>query len=162
MTAKTWSARLLAGAAVLGLCTVAALAWAMPADASCFETARVSAHPFIGVVVEVDSTGRVATVRTDDGRTVTVRGTEASELNALTSVDRTYLAGARYEFHPINDADPYQDNACTATRLLFVGSVPPAELDERGAEPALLPIGAGAIAVGGLVLWLMRRRRPQA
>jgi hypothetical protein len=69
----------------------------------------------------VASNGRVATVRTDDGRTVLVIGTPDPGAQA-TSVDRTFAVGARYEFHPVNDAPPYQDNACTATHEIARGT----------------------------------------
>jgi hypothetical protein len=87
-----------------------------PASASCAAGQPLrSAHAFPGVVTETRSGGRLALVRTDDGRVVSVRG---GETRVVTSVDRTYMVGARYEFHPTNAASPYEDNACTATRLL--------------------------------------------
>ena len=60
---------------------------------------------------------------TDEGRTVTVNGGPSgtgtgTDTNTATSVDRTYRPGVRYEFHPLNAASPYQDNACTATRAI--------------------------------------------
>jgi hypothetical protein len=38
--------------------------------------------------------------------------------NVATSVDRAFQVGGRYEFHPLNAAGPYRDNACTATHLI--------------------------------------------
>ena len=94
--------------------TVVGLSVPTPASASCVSTPVASPHRFIGTVTQVDNRGRTAVVRTADGRTVTVRGSDA-EGAAATTVDRVYAVGTRYEFHPINDSSPYQDNACTAT-----------------------------------------------
>ena len=33
-------------------------------------------------------------------------------------------AGAASEFHPVNDTDPYKDNACTATKRLHGDDIP--------------------------------------
>jgi len=85
--------------------------------ASCAGQPLESAHRFVGVVQAVDVTGRIATVRSADGRTVTVRG-GPSQVNAMTTTDRSYAVGVWYEFHPVNDADPYEDNVCTATHEL--------------------------------------------
>jgi len=148
---------------VFGLVALLVPLWsavaAVPAAASCAAPPAVSAHSFTGVVVSVIDQGRTATVRTDAGRTVTVSGRgEAS--GAITSVDRTYSAGARYEFHPLNAADPYQDNACTATRQLAAASQPgaPAAGDAGGSAVGWLIAGAVA-AVVLAVAWFGVRRR---
>ena len=145
---------------------------ATPAAASCVATPHVSPYRFIGTVIRVENAGRTATVRTDDGRTVTVHGSGAKEPNAATSVDRAYETGVRYEFHPINDSSPYQDNACTATHPIATASgagAPGAATDNNGATvPAggadgwlwwSAGIGALVLAIGG-VWWTRRRLRP--
>src|SRR5688572_16755802 len=83
---------------------------AQPAAASCAADGHDrSAHSFIGVVTGLTDDDRVATVRRDDGRIVVVTGA-ADPAGVRTSVDRTYLAGQRYEFHPRNGDSPYRDN----------------------------------------------------
>lgn len=64
-----------------------------------------SPYRFTGTVTEVENADRTATVVTDEGRTVTVIGSEASP-NAASTVGRTYQIGVRYEFHPLNTASP--------------------------------------------------------
>ncbi|MEV6521155.1 hypothetical protein AB0M43_04320 [Longispora sp. NPDC051575] len=130
-----------------------------PADASCVSTPVTSRHAFAGVVTDTENRGRVARVRTDDGRTVTVVGTEATGPDSLTTVDRSYEAGTRYEFHPVNGSSPYRDNICTATRAL--GSAPVLEAADR----SVWWIGAGgiavlALAVGGFLFTRRTRRDP--
>ncbi len=102
-------------------------------------------------VVSVEHEGRTARVRTDDGRDVTVHGGGRSPAsNSATSVDRRYAVDGRYEFHPINDASPFEDNACTATRQLSGPQPPPvAPADDR--LPGWLPIDEQAPPVGYLV-----------
>ena len=102
--------------AAVSLTAPAALG-ASAAYASCALPPVQSPHAFTGTVLSVESDGRVATVRTDDGRTVTAIG-GPGEPNTMTSVDRTYQVGVRYEFHPLNGRSPYRDNACTATHRL--------------------------------------------
>ncbi len=149
---------------LLPLLVVAALVLpASPAAASCAAPARASEHAFVGTVLTTTSRGRVAVVRTEDGRTVEVRGGETSA--AASSVDRTYEVGGRYEFHPVNDASPYQDNACTRTRLLEHGAAPagaPAEGGGGGSSPVLRYVAFGlSSVVAAVVLALaLRRRRP--
>jgi hypothetical protein len=89
-----------------------------------------------------------------------VLGSDADEPNAATSVDRTYRAGAKYEFHPLNDTSPYQDNACTATHLIGANSPDPSGPAASG-DPSTslwLAISAAAILLTGTGLWLLRRR----
>lgn len=147
------------------------------AQASCAREPEPSPHAFTGTVVSVEKGGRVATVRTEDGREVTVVGAGDLNSDAATSVDRRYAVGARYEFHPLNSTSPFQDNACTATRQLSGPHPEPVEPREdrlpgwlpvdEDAGPigyALLPgmlLAAAACAVGGVLAWraLMRSRR---
>lgn len=89
---------------------------AQPASASCVEPAPTSPAVFTGTVLTTESDGRIAQVRTDDDRSVEVRGTPSP--GGITSVDRTYIVGTRYEFHPINATDPFEDNICTNTHAL--------------------------------------------
>ncbi len=104
------------------LVVISAVSGPVQAVASCATSEGLrSQWSFEGVVTAVRSKERIATVRTDDGRTVEVRGGNS---RAVTSVDRTFEAGGRYEFHPVNTSSPFEDNACTATRLLSRGPVP--------------------------------------
>ncbi len=123
----------------------------------------------------------MATVRTVDGQTVKVLGTPAPA--GITSVDRSYAVGATYEFHPVNDAEPYEDNACTATERLSGGDIPTSLRDganagerpprseggtsaedtlpesDRGDATALGAVAVAGVAVSGAGgLWMRRRR----
>jgi hypothetical protein len=98
---------------------------------ACASPPVMSPHGFTGVVTDVTDDGRTATVRTDDGRTVTVIGTQGTGTDDATA--RTFEAGLRYEFHPLNDASPYRDDPCTATRA--IGSE---------ARPSVPPVGPGS------------------
>lgn len=89
---------------------------ASPAAASCAGQPVVSAYAFASTVLYTTQAGRIARVLTDNAHLVTVSG--STDLSVITPVDRTYLAGARYEFHPLNPRPPYLDNACTATHQL--------------------------------------------
>jgi hypothetical protein len=149
------AAMLVAVSAVLVVITVAL--GAAPAAASCAGPAAGSAHMFTGVVVSTSLQGRVARVQTADG-IVEVRGTPVDSGNAATSVDRTYVVGGRYEFHPTNAASPYADNACTATRLLGTTAVS-ADADKSGAPgPAAAGLTAAGAAAAALALVWHRRR----
>lgn len=130
------------------------------AVASCAEIQVRSANAFTGVVLATRSRGRVATVRTDAGATVEVVGTP-SPGSAATSVDRTYEVGARYEFHPLNGASPYQDNACTATRLLSSTAPSAAGSESAGTGRGwIVPAAGGLVLLGaGGALLVARRRR---
>lgn len=129
-----------------------------------------SQHAFTGLVTATTNNGRVATVHTDAGLTVTVIGTPA-EGSAATTVDRQYVVGTRYEFHPLNDASPYQDNVCTATREVAGGSSSPSagvsgHAAATGPDQPFrrLPIAAMTGAVAALLLagLLFRARRAAA
>jgi hypothetical protein len=146
---------------------------AQPASAPCASTPLISAYRFNGTVTHVSNRGRTATVRTDDGRTVTVRGSQVESENAASTVDRAYQVGIRYEFHPVNDASPFQDNACTATRPIAATDANTGTAASKGTSTAGLPKNTGgrsagstiAIGLGGVVIlaagaatWLLRRR----
>lgn len=142
-----------------------------PAWASCVSgDPPRSAHAFTGVVLATSSGGRVATVQTEAGPTVEVRGTDATGPDQVTSVDRTYRVGGRYEFDPTNAAPPWEDNACTATRLLSNAALADTSrgaTDSRhdSANGALgwvagATSGAAALIVGIAVV-RVRRRRPR-
>lgn len=91
--------------------------WVQPAFASCATPPPVSPSVFSGTVLSTELGDRIAQVRTDDGDIVEVRGTP-SDGGAITTVDRTYVVGTRYEFHPLNATSPYEDNICTATHVI--------------------------------------------
>jgi hypothetical protein len=148
------------------------------AYASCVTPPRSSPNRFTGTVTQVVDEGRTATVRTDDGRTVTVHGGYHDHPGVVTTVDRTYQLGEHYEFHPLNDADPYRDNACTATHPI---AALPAGVTTPSSEPAhdaaarpsgnggrrLWPVGiVAAVLVAGLVVLAagaaLRRRHRSA
>jgi hypothetical protein len=144
-----------------------------PAYASCASPPRVSQYRFEGTVIAVSNADRTATVRLDDGRTVTVHGSTANGEHDGTSVDRTYSIGVRYEFDPINATDPYQDNICTATHELRMNMGPAtpagtrpqahtsAEAKPDPAETAWRWAAAVAVLglVGATVTWWWRRVR---
>lgn len=116
---------------------------------SCAQPSLESPDAFTGVVVSTRSRGRVATVQTDAGVKVEVRGTP-DIFSAVTSVDRTYEVGGRYEFHPTNSASPYQDNACTATQ--FLGLTPGPSSTPSPSTGALNGPAALALVTGGLAV----------
>lgn len=148
-------------ATLVVLILVSAVCW-LPASpgsaaASCAtDRPPRSSAAFTGVVTATTSRGRVATVRTGTGVEVEVVGTP-DRGSQQTSVDRTYEVGGRYEFHPTNDTSPYQDNSCTATRLLSRG-VPPAA-DAAPYSPAAAVVALVVAVVAGAVLVARRRLR---
>ena len=73
----TWLRRAHLTALAGGAFAMAVIFTAAPANASCAFPAKTSAYHFTGTVTAVENAGRTATVRTDDGRTVIVRGTIA-------------------------------------------------------------------------------------
>lgn len=107
------SALVLAGLGVASTAVMIVVLSSTAAYGSCAAEVQRSPDAFTGTVLSVTSDGRVATVQTDGGAAVTVIG--GPESGAVTSVDRTYEVGVRYEFHPVNDHNPYRDNICTAT-----------------------------------------------
>jgi hypothetical protein len=141
------------------------------ASASCVASPPASPWAFTGTVVSTEHDGRVAAVRTDDGRRVEVVGT--SSVSGFTSVDRDFEIGARYEFHPANSTSPYEDNICTRTHLI---SSPPTEPTTEttlgiahkrpaagdtpsglGTTAAIAGSGAAIALIAAFVVW--RRRR---
>jgi len=139
---------------------------AAPAAASCAGPPSPSPYAFVGVVTETRSDGRLAVVRTEDGRTVEVLGGE-SRSGVATSVDRTYLVGGRYEFHPYAGTSPYRDNACTATRLLQMvegaatGATPGRDVAAAAVPGFVLPgaVAAGLVLAALATTLLARARR---
>ena len=146
------------------LATAGLLGFASPASASCGLPPATSPYAFTGTVTAVDNGGRVATVQTESGRVVTVLGTPDVS-SAATSVDRRYVVGARYRFHPLNGDSPYRDNACTATTRLDADSSPATGTQGASASPrrgpavwwAVIAAGAGMAVV--LIPLVIRRRR---
>lgn len=157
---------------VAAVALIGTLATAPAAHASCAVSPLASPNRFTGVVLGTELGGRLAYVATDDGRSVVVRGTVSDVDDAFTTVDRTYVTGHRYEFHPVSSTSPYEDNICTATLDLGLAPTPTTtpvaspelELvgDETGTSPvALWSFGAGlgaVLLVTGIVL--VRRSRP--
>jgi hypothetical protein len=135
-------------------------AWAgTAAIASCAGTPSPSPYAFTGTVTQVRSHGLIASVRTEDGETVEVRGGRSA--GSASSDARQYAVGGVYEFHPTNSASPFIDDACTATRQL---SGPPYDpsMDSGGVRFGM-PLFFAAILFGLLIAipWLVRRvRRP--
>jgi len=151
-TLRALTALALSGAAM----TLAAVA-AAPAYASCAGTPPPARTVFTGTVSATSHNARQATVRTTDGRTVTVTGTPDLDA-AATSVDRTFQQGATYEFHVLNDSPPYEDNACTATKLIAAAP----SSTGSGIAPGILAAGglATLAVAAGVAIMLRRRHRP--
>lgn len=141
-----------------GLAILLLLAAQGAASASCV-TDRPPASPyaFVGTVIDTAKDNRVATVITDEGEQVKVLGTPASGWFAtgVSSVDRRYALGGRYEFHPVNSSDPYQDNRCTATRKLAGPALHQASPSWRSRPIWLI----GAVVLGGAVIAALSLRR---
>jgi hypothetical protein len=170
---RTTSLRAATIAILTLLAATLAVTIAPAARASCIADPASSPYSFTGVVARTELGQRIAYVRTDDGRDVVVRGTSATAENAFTTIDRTYLTGHRYDFHPVNDTSPFEDNACTAT--LDLGSAPteqPAagtttaetELADGDAGPPRAWLVLGAVAGVGLLVAgvVLVRRTPAA
>lgn len=113
---------------ILLLALLIVLALPVAAHASCAvqlplsESLAASSVVFTGTVVSVAGGDRIATVLVDEvwkGGTlpeqVEVRGGPGHP-ESITSVDRSFVKGDKYLFVPINEAPPFEDNACTATR----------------------------------------------
>jgi hypothetical protein len=156
---------------------------AASASASCASASPPgSPYAFSGTVVATELTRRVAVVVTDAGETVEVRGTNATSDNQWSSVDREYVRGMHYEFHPLDGTSPYHDNLCTATHetpwpkgatkpsLGEVNAADPVTVDaavtSSTGSPTRVPLVVVALglvvgAVGG-ILWGRERRRAAA
>ena len=131
---------------------IGAVGGAPAAYASCATEAKVSPYAFIGTVISTKKKDRVATVITDNGQRVTVRGTESGFPESFGSTDRRYALGGRYEFHPINAESPYRDNTCTATRQLAGPRLRPLE-PAKEFLPGWLPVDEQAGLVGYLLFF---------
>jgi hypothetical protein len=164
---RSWPALLLL---TLGIAAggVAAIAGASPAWASCAAEPSQSPYSFTGTVVSTTNADRTAVVRTDDGRVVTVRGTDAEGPDAHTSVDRSYRVGVRYEFDPVNGSSPYQDSICSTTHPIdALGTAAPSagaphRSDSGIGRTAVWATGALVVVLslwflGGLVWRAMKR-----
>jgi len=148
-----------------------AVVTAPAASASCAFPPSPSEQRFVGQVIDTELDDRVATVRTVSGDTVHVVGTPSPDERSVTSVDRTYVVGATYAFHPRNGTDPYQDDACSATERLYGGDVPAAlrnpvtrpdvepQTDSGNGIAAAGLAGVAILGAGGTGLWLRRRGR---
>jgi hypothetical protein len=154
---------------VTGLSGVVVFA-APAAYASCAGSPEPSMHAFVGRVVATASHDRMATVHTEDSETVQVVGTPLPAGNSISSVDRTYVVGVTYEFHPVTGTEPFQDHACTATRPVDAVAASALNDGRTGANVLVQPetgdnvavqgiCGAAAAVAGGAGLWLRRRWR---
>jgi hypothetical protein len=153
---------------------IATFATAPAAHASCIANPSPSPYRFLGVVVRTELGQRVAYVRTGDGRDVVVRGTTATAENSFTTVDRTYLTGHTYMFHPSTAASPYQDSGCSLTADLGTAPTettlagPRSEAELVGDDPATSPVALWSLGallgalllVVGIVLVRRSRRTP--
>ena len=114
---------------------------------------------FLGTVVTTLEQDRLAIVRVESvwngpdlPATVEVRGSPAlgtpvpAGMGVATSVDRTYQRGQRYLFAPINDRPPFEDNACTPTRVYS----PDLEAFRPASARPPLAAGSGNAAAPGL------------
>ncbi len=95
---------------------------------------------FTGTVVSVAAGDRVATVLVDEvwkgsalPEQVEVRG-GPGDPQSITSVDRSFVKGDKYLFVPINEAPPFEDNACTATQEYSPGLENARSLDSSGSD----------------------------
>lgn len=127
---------------LLSLLTVILLPGA--AQASCAvqlplsESLAASSVVFTGTVVSVAGGDRIATVLVDEvwkggalPEQVEVRG-GPGDPQSITSVDRSFVKGDKYLFMPINEAPPFEDNACTATQEYSPGLENARSLDSSG------------------------------
>ncbi len=153
----------------VGLVSAGTLAAAPAANASCARPPAESPHAFVGNVINTREEDRIATVITDTGRRITVLGTSGHSwfVESFSSVDRRFVLGGRYEFHPTNASDPYRDNACTATHKVAGPGPQPLEpsreilpgwlpVDEQ-AGPAGYVLVLGPVTAAALVLALLAR-----
>jgi len=132
---------------------IGAVGGAPAAYASCATEATASPYAFIGTVISTAKKDHVATVIIDNGRRVTVLGTEGGDwFSGFSSTDRRYALGGRYEFHPINAESPYVDNICTATHQLTGPGLQPLEPVQEFL-PSWLPADEQAGLVGYLLFF---------
>jgi hypothetical protein len=101
----------------------------------------------------------LAFVRTDDGRDVIVLGSYVEGANAHSEDERTDQVGVRYEFDPVNDSSPYQDNRCTATRPLDGAATGAARRSDSGGGRTVFWVIGGLVVVvvlGGVAVSRVR------
>ncbi|MEZ0069508.1 hypothetical protein ABIA32_005553 [Streptacidiphilus sp. MAP12-20] len=152
----------LAALVVVGMPTSAA--------ASC-AAASPSPSPFrfVGMVMAIEDGGRVALVSHQGvSGLVEVDGSPAARTQSHTSVDRTYVLYATYEFDPYNATAPYHDDICTATRMIgppkATGGMPmPTATSQSGPPWGWIGggIGVGAVVLVGGTAFTLRRRQHQ-
>ncbi len=160
---------------VLFLRPVAAEASCAAGGASLQQTIGSAPTVFVGTVTDLSNGGRMATVRVDDiwrGSTIpsSVAVVGSPDLHAAaTSVDRTYVTGARYLFVPDGGGpESFTDNSCTATQLYTpdLNALRPASA--RGAPTrgeSTFPLAVALVVTlivlvgAGSALFLRRRRR---
>jgi hypothetical protein len=135
-------------------CLLLAGSIASGAYAWCATEAEASPYAFVGTVIETRKQDRIATVITDSGRQVTVVGALDSSWfsTSVSSVDRRYVLGGRYEFHPTNAESPYRDDSCTATRQLAGPRLRPVQ-PRNDFLPDWLPVDEQAGLVGYLMFF---------
>jgi hypothetical protein len=119
-------------------------------------TPSLSPYAFQGSVVALGNGGLNATVVRKDGVVVEVHG-GTGRLGAIGPDDRIFVVGAVYQFEPLNAASPYQDNRCTATKVIWsptVGTFP----DTDPSQPWLghsafdfVIVGLVALMLGGAI-----------
>ncbi|WP_224391129.1 hypothetical protein [Pseudonocardia sp. ICBG1293] len=132
--------------------------------ASCISEPLRSEHAVTGTVSSTSTDGRIAQVRTDDGREVQVVGSSSPQPNAATTVDRSFTNGAHYEFPPLGSTSPYEDDIGTATHevaaLPGTPPEPPATTVPAGAfVTALVALGIVALAGTAAAFLAPSRRR---
>ena len=92
-----------------------------------------------------------------DGATVEVQG-GTGRAGTTGEDDRTFVVGAVYQFEPVNDASPYRDNACTATKVIW-SPTPSSPFTNTDPEQSwlgfsgfdLAAVGVLALGVGGAI-----------
>jgi hypothetical protein len=157
MVRHVFLAPLLALVLTAGAATSAQASCAAPASLP--EAIQAAALVFVGTVISTSDNGRVAEVRVESiwkGRAldeyVNVHGSPVSGPFAASSVDRVYESGTRYLFVLNSDAQPLQDNSCSATQPYTGALADLAPPDRR--PPVLYPTDpmpnryAGAIVIG--------------
>ncbi len=116
---------------------------------------------FVGTVVATSNGDREATVRVESiwrgpDLLTYVRISGTPEPGGHTDVDRTYQAGKRYLFVPVNSSSPFQDNNCTATQLYTTALASQAPSEARppqpGGDPSPPRPNLPWIAIGVLML----------
>ncbi len=164
------------GAAILGPGTAPASAASCTATATASPGASLTASPgatasaspaptvtparspyaFQGSVVALGNGGLDATVVRKDGVVVEVHG-GTGRLGAIGPDDRIFVVGAVYQFEPLNSASPYNDNLCTATKIIWsptVGVFPNTDPEQPWLGYSALDfaaVGIVALLLGGVI-----------